>query len=515
MTPNPDSYTVAPRRNTDDLPIHVKGSATWVRGENQSGYYVSAHQRYTPVEFYSFSTTNDQGQAVTGDAWFKLTETPDEQWVTRLVDILELENDLNLGWWNTDEPQHTTGQHRIHLPPITTDAPAEPMADIAATIGATITAPTDTTAPQTTNGGNRTLSGVAPPQFNGDRNMTETFMDKFLGYELTNYDTKQFSTPYLKAALFLTYLNGPKIDAWARSKRNWLRDQTKYHGATINDEYLWTQLKADFESAYTDTDAKIVAHQKLRDLKMVGSDIDTYVAEFDRLITETGYHANDWGSLLKFKEGLQPKLVTEILTHVTPAPATLEQWKKSARARQTVYKELKNAGLLRNPAYSHTPAQTFPRFDPQKMALALGIRNYVPPHLRQQPAVGKPPQQPRYQNQNQVVPMDVDAGRVFTPLSENERATLRARGACFRCRQPGHMSRFCPLKGKQQPNPAQVRATQTPAPEPPKPTLSPQDKWEMIKKIGFNGFVEAAAERPEEEQLAFLDAMQDFYPAQN
>jgi len=78
---------------------------------------------------------------------------------------------------------------------------------------------------------------------------------------------------------------------------------------------------------------------------MHGSDIDSYIAEFDRLIDEAGYNRFDIGVLQKFKEGLQPSLVREVLTHVTPAPATLAAWKQKARERQTVYKELKNAGL--------------------------------------------------------------------------------------------------------------------------------------------------------------------------
>jgi len=78
---------------------------------------------------------------------------------------------------------------------------------------------------------------------------------------------------------------------------------------------------------------------------MHGSDIDSYVAEFDRLIDEAGYSRSDIGVLQKFKEGLQPSLVREVLTHVTPAPTTLAAWKQKARERQMVYKELKNAGL--------------------------------------------------------------------------------------------------------------------------------------------------------------------------
>src|SRR5882757_4332392 len=115
-----------------------------------------------------------------------------------------------------------------------------------------------------------------------------------------------------------------------------------------------------------DQDTKLTAYQRLNDLRMVGGDIDSYIAEFDRLVEEAGYSKYDMGIVQKFKEGLHPSLVREVLTHVIPAPATLALWKQKARECQTVYKELKNAGLHQK---SHrggpTPTQ-------QKWAQKLG-----------------------------------------------------------------------------------------------------------------------------------------------
>ena len=69
---------------------------------------------------------------------------------------------------------------------------------------------------------------------------------------------------------------------------------------------------------------------------MMGSDIDSYVADFDQLVEEAGYSKYDMGIMIKFKEGLQPSLLREILLHNVPAPSTLINWKKKARERQTV-----------------------------------------------------------------------------------------------------------------------------------------------------------------------------------
>jgi Zinc knuckle len=44
--------------------------------------------------------------------------------------------------------------------------------------------------------------------------------------------------------------------------------------------------------------------------------------------------------------------------------------------------------------------------------------------------------------------MDVDQGQIsFTKLTNKEKATLKSRGACFRCRQDGHVARNCPKNG--------------------------------------------------------------------
>src|SRR5882757_378419 len=221
------------------------------------------------------------------------------------------------------------------------------------------------------------------------------------------------------------------------------------------------------------------------DLAVV-TDIDSYVAEFDRLIDEAGYSRSNIGVLQKFKEGLQPSLVREVLTHVTPAPATLAAWKQKARERQTVYKELKNAGLHQK---SHgggpTPTQ-------QKWAQKLGLHNYQTPAQRAANPAYRPQYSPANQSSNwcnQVVPMDVDAGtmddsryvpknlthetrnvakeqgqRRLSPLTEAERAELMAKKACFCCRKPGHMSWDCYSCC----GPEKVNAGNTaPVPEPP------------------------------------------------
>jgi len=227
---------------------------------------------------------------------------------------------------------------------------------------------------------------------------------------------------------------------------------------------------------------------------------------------------------------LQPSLVREVLTHVTPAPATLAAWKQKARERQTVYKELKNAGLHQK---SHgggpTPTQ-------QKWAQKLGLHNYQTLAQRAANPVFRPQYSPTSQSSNwhnQVVPMDVDAGsmdnsryvpknpthdtrnvakeqgrRGLSPLTKAERAELMAKRACFHCCKPGHMSRDCySCRG-----PEMVNVGNT-APEPPHRETGPQEPapGPTIKSLGgVEGIYDLIKNGTDTEKEAFIDLTQGF-----
>jgi len=166
--------------------------------------------------------------------------------------------------------------------------------------------------------------------FNRDRDKSETFMDKFTSYELVNGDSKQFTTPFLKVALCLSYFNGPKVDAWVRQKWFWLKEQRDILGVAITDPQLWVNFEDAFKNTFTDQDAKLAVYQQLHSLKMQGSDIDSYIADFDRLISEVGHNPADIGVVMMFRERLQPSLLREVLLHNVPTPMTLSVWKRKA-----------------------------------------------------------------------------------------------------------------------------------------------------------------------------------------
>jgi len=173
------------------------------------------------------------------------------KWYTSIEEQIDNENGYSLGHWKETDINYEAGCHMM-FPPPTLEIAAAPMEveEIAAAPRTERVATTTSSAPppQTNqlNGASRALSGVPPPIFNGDRDKSELFLDKFTSYKIVNGDVKQFTTPYLKVALCLSYFNGPKVDAWARHKRQWLKERHLNDGVPMTDPSLWTDFETDF-----------------------------------------------------------------------------------------------------------------------------------------------------------------------------------------------------------------------------------------------------------------------------
>jgi Zinc knuckle len=100
--------------------------------------------------------------------------------------------------------------------------------------------------------------------------------------------------------------------------------------------------------------------------------------------------------------------------------------------------------------------------------------------------------------------MDVDAGRGFTPLTDEEHTDLRNKGACFRCRQTGHMSQVCPQRRRQNNlNQMTIRTAEVST----EPTKLLTD---MIKEADPKDLITALKGADEEKRTAVADSMQDF-----
>jgi hypothetical protein len=82
-------------------------------------------------------------------------------------------------------------------------------------------------------------------------------------------------------------------------------------------------------------------YKKLISLKITGGDLDMYIAEFERLAEDAGYHSNERGTILLFRKGLPYGLHKAIVDKVHPVPHTLAQWQQAAREQQVSYADWK------------------------------------------------------------------------------------------------------------------------------------------------------------------------------
>ena len=90
-----------------------------------------------------------------------------------------------------------------------------------------------------------------------------------------------------------------------------------------------TALRAVTRSAFADTTEVQNAFKALQELKM-GSNLDTYIAQFEHLQKKAKWGRDNPGTLWAFRGGLNAGLHQNILQFVRPAPITMNEWQHSA-----------------------------------------------------------------------------------------------------------------------------------------------------------------------------------------
>ena len=91
-------------------------------------------------------------------------------------------------------------------------------------------------------------------------------------------------------------------------------------------------------------------------------------------------------------------------------------------------------------------------------------------------------------------------------MSESEKADLIAKRACFKCKQPGHISRWC---GKRKPIPENAR-TGPALIIPPGDAIPNPEKASLETVGGIEGLYDLLKNGTEAEKEKFIDLAQDF-----
>ncbi|KAF5363147.1 hypothetical protein D9758_008363 [Tetrapyrgos nigripes] len=226
----------------------------------------------------------------------------------------------------------------------------------------------------------------------------------------------KYPTEESQVSLFLSFFTGEKGGDWA-TQRLTERDEDEEDEelASMPEQRRWITLKQirdRFKRDFKALASEDVARTKIKFARMKGTDISSYNSIFDTYSEESDFGET---ALLEFyQDGLPPKL-REAVRRTYPKWDDFEEYKERAvelhlewlkeRERQGRWKTTSTLKSSPGPSQGRTVASV-----------------------------------------NALMNMGPGANSSFTPLPKltpNERDRLRKLGACFACRQTGHMSNEC------------------------------------------------------------------------
>ena len=200
-------------------------------------------------------------------------------------------------------------------------------------------------------------------------------------------------------------------------------------GGRDTDKWIWETMINDFAQNFQDIMSQQRAQKQLFELCMERGELDDYTSKYQQLCELAGHHEQTGMICDHYFQGL-PKGLREAMISfkLTKHYQTLGDWIKGAIRQHSKY--------LTFQAHFSSKKDTNQRFQ----------NNQRPSKQQWQQGFAKNPNA-----------MDLTPGhtRARVALTDDERATLRQEGKCFKCRKKGHMSRDCPD------HPSQVRSGQT------------------------------------------------------
>ena len=115
--------------------------------------------------------------------------------------------------------------------------------------------------------------------------------------------------------MVMSFMKGPKIQDWVRVQMRSLNDKVDPHkrGLSESDKTLWDEFQRDFVNSFTDTAMTQEAYNKLKNLKMIRDDLDTYISTHDSLVLQARWAPNSDAAIESFCNGLKRQLHLSIL----------------------------------------------------------------------------------------------------------------------------------------------------------------------------------------------------------
>jgi hypothetical protein len=271
----------------------------------------------------------------------------------------------------------------------------------------------------------------------------ESFLTQWELYCRVNANNAAIQNQYQKTMLFLTYVKGDLVCTWVLAASRWLGQEVTLYHVDQYDPYLWTSIEGAFRRQFADTLEMERAQNKLRQgIRMKEGKIDEYVAEFDTLIAQAGYKADDAQMLEKFISGLPASLYETI--YQLDDPKTYEAWRRAAIKRQEKWLHMQSIKQGRKTLDSFRQASGSrninlnrflapPPWDPNAMDTLARTRVQGRLSLTDDP--------PEYKE---------DTKPPFKPREGYHRTQQERRGGgnlskvkCYNCDKMGHFTRDC------------------------------------------------------------------------
>lgn len=245
---------------------------------------------------------------------------------------------------------------------------------------------------------NLVLVGAPPTTFDGDRSKADGFITQFGLFRIVNDRNPVITDPKRRVALALSYIRGPKVDAWVAQQYDALSIKANlalaWTHADMDEEALWEDFIAEFKCVFGEPSWEVFS--RLENLRMAGNEVEMYIANFENLMRRAECKRESGPMVHYFRQGLPTHLERSIMKRQA-IPNTIDEWQAAAR------KEVERRALMK--LYHLAGSEGGDTAD----AAQTGVSR-------------------------------------LSRLSEEERARLMMEGRCLECNEKGHLAGDCPDK---------------------------------------------------------------------